>query len=34
MSEGEGGGVLKIIFVIFTNLRVGDTIHSLYLQEK
>ena len=25
---------LKIIFVIFTNLRVGDIIHSLYLLEK
>ena len=26
--------LFKIIFVIFTNLRVGDIIHSLYLLEK
>ena len=25
---------LEIIFVFFTNLRVGDIIHSLYLLEK
>ena len=25
---------LKLVFVFFTNLRVGDIIHSLYLLEK